>query len=54
MSIANRTPTTAIPDGRFARAQVNFAEFVLQYGDDFIPFLIEHIDPNEKILCFSL
>jgi bacillithiol biosynthesis cysteine-adding enzyme BshC len=43
------------PMGDLQERRVNFAEFVLQYGDDFIPFLIKHIDPNEKdFMCFSL
>jgi uncharacterized protein YllA (UPF0747 family) len=43
------------PMGDLQERRVNFAEFVLQYGDDFIPFLIKHIDPNEKdFVCFSL
>jgi uncharacterized protein YllA (UPF0747 family) len=43
------------PMGELQERRVNFAEFVLQYGDDFIPFLIKHIDPNEKdFVCFSL
>ena len=43
------------PMGDLQERRVNFAEFVLQFGDDFIPFLIKHIDPNEKdFMCFSL
>ena len=43
------------PMGDLQERRVNFAEFVLQYGDDFIPFLIRHIDLNEKdFMCFSL
>ena len=43
------------PMGDLQERRVNFAEFVLQYGDDFIPFLMEHIDPNDKdFMCFSL
>ena len=43
------------PMGDLQERRVNFVEFVLQYGDDFIPFLIKHIDPNEKdFMCFSL
>ena len=43
------------PMGDLQERRVNFSEFVLQYGDDFIPFLIKHIDPNEKdFVCFSL
>jgi bacillithiol biosynthesis cysteine-adding enzyme BshC len=43
------------PMGDLQERRVNFAEFVLQFGDDFIPFLMKHIDPNEKdFMCFSL
>ena len=43
------------PMGDLQERRVNFAEFVLQYADDFIPFLMKHIDPNEKdFMCFSL
>ena len=43
------------PMGDLQERRINFAEFVLHYGDDFIPFLMKHIDPNEKdFMCFSL
>ena len=43
------------PIGDLQERRANFAEFILRYGDDFIPFLIKHIDPNEKdFMCFSL
>ncbi len=43
------------PMGDLQERRVNFADFILQYGDDFIPFLIKHIDPHEKdFMCFSL
>lgn len=43
------------PMGDLQERRVNFAEFVLLHGDDLIPFLIKHIDPNEKdFMCFSL
>ena len=43
------------PMGDLQERRVNFAEFVLYYGNDFIPFLMKHIDPNEKdFMCFSL
>jgi len=43
------------PMGDLQERSVNFAEFVLHYGDDLIPFLMKHIDPNEKdFMCFSL
>ena len=43
------------PMGDLQERRVNFAEFVLQYGDDVIPFLIKHIDPNEKdFMCLSV
>ena len=43
------------PMGDLQERRVNFAEFVLLYGDDLIPFLMKHIDPNEKdFMCFSL
>ena len=42
------------PMGGLQERSVNFAEFVLQFGDDFIPFLMKNIDPNEKdFMCFS-
>jgi uncharacterized protein YllA (UPF0747 family) len=43
------------PMGDLQERRVNFAEFVLLYGDDLIPFLMKHIDPNEKdFMCFLL
>ncbi len=44
------------PLGDLQERKVNFAAFILQYGDDFIPTLIKHIDPFNKdfvCLCFS-
>ncbi|MEC7616949.1 MAG: bacillithiol biosynthesis BshC, partial [Bacteroidota bacterium] len=44
------------PLGDLQEHRVNFAAFILQYGDDFIPTLIKHIDPFSKdfmCLCFS-
>ena len=43
------------PLGDLQERRVNFAAFILQYGDDFIPTLIKHIDPFNKdfrCLCF--
>jgi bacillithiol biosynthesis cysteine-adding enzyme BshC len=43
------------PMGDLQERRTNFAEFVLKFGDDFIPFLMKHIDPNEKdFMCFSM
>jgi hypothetical protein len=34
---------------------VNFASFYLKYGDDFIPYLVDHIDPMETdFLCITM
>ncbi|MGB2100810.1 MAG: hypothetical protein ACPHT9_04545 [Flavobacteriaceae bacterium] len=44
------------PLGDLQERRVNFAALILQYGDDFIPTLIKHIDPFNKdfvCLCFS-
>ena len=44
------------PFGDLQERRVNFATFILQYGDDFIPKLIKHIDPFNNdfmCLCFS-
>jgi len=43
------------PQGILQERVVNFASFYLKYGDDFIPYLVDHIDPMETdFLCITM